>query len=466
MKKISYITALLALTLTGAKAQFSENFDAYNNRNPLVANCWEFWGTDVKSNDKINGAKSTRSGQATSMTNKKQVRTPYLDIQAGATVTFTHKISRYRSQDTRILDVVLVDTDGNESSPIYTHTYSSGSVVTASFNVGTTGIYRVAMQHYGSGGQGRGHIDDLVITNATYASDPGNNCLPVVSNPDADNDGVADNQDEYPNDPARAFNTFSNGGTYGTVAFEDLWPSQGDYDFNDLIVDYRLQYISNASNEVVEIKAKYYVRAVGAGVINGFGMEFPSIPVASVSNVSGGVLSDNYISLSGNGAEAGQTNLVVIPFDNVEGVINRVGGAFYNTEAGTQEGISDTVNMTISLSTGATLAEASDLNPFLIKDRVRGQEIHLADHAPTDLANTALFGTMDDDSNIGSGRYYKTENNFPWAIMLPQKFEYPTEKTDIVTAHTKFASWAQSVGASFADWYTDQTGYRTPSNLY
>jgi LruC domain-containing protein len=467
MKTILYFSAILFLGSLGLKAQnFSDNFDSYNNRNPLVANCWEFWGTDVKSNNKINGSKSTRSGQASSMTNKKQVRTPFLDISAGATVSFSHKISKYRSQDTRILDVVLVDANGNESAPIYTHTYGSGSVVNASFSVGSTGVYRVAMQHYGSGGQGRGHIDDLVITNAVYAADPGNGCQPIVTVADADNDGVADDRDAFPNDPNKAFQVYSNAGGYGSVAFEDLWPAQGDYDFNDLVTDYRIEYILDAANEVVEMNVAVYVRAVGAGIINGLGIEFPSIATASAVSVSGSSITDNYIALAASGAEAGQSNLVIIPFDNAESVINRNGGAFYNTSTGQTEGISDSIKVKVVLNGGVTLTDATYLNPFVIKDRVRGQEIHLADYPPTDLADLTLFGTGDDDSDPNSGRYYKTVNNYPWAIATPVKFTYPSEKKDIVNAHNKFAAWAQSSGNNFADWYTDQPGYRALINLF
>jgi hypothetical protein len=36
--------------------------------------------------------------------------------------------------------------------------------------------------------------------------------------------------------------------TAGTLAFEDLWPSTGDYDFNDLVVDYDFKIIKTIKN--------------------------------------------------------------------------------------------------------------------------------------------------------------------------------------------------------------------------
>ena len=64
-------------------------------------------------------------------------------------------------------------------------------------------------------------------------------------------------------------------GQFGTLAFEDLWPSQGDYDLNDLVVDYNFAEMRNASNNVVRIEATFILRAMGAGLRNGFGIEIP-----------------------------------------------------------------------------------------------------------------------------------------------------------------------------------------------
>jgi hypothetical protein len=61
---------------------------------------------------------------------------------------------------------------------------------------------------------------------------------------DSDGDGVSDQFDDYPDDPLRAFNNFypSEDG-FGTLAFEDLWPGKGDFDFNDMVIDYSINQI-------------------------------------------------------------------------------------------------------------------------------------------------------------------------------------------------------------------------------
>ncbi|RZL02629.1 MAG: LruC domain-containing protein, partial [Pedobacter sp.] len=79
---------------------------------------------------------------------------------------------------------------------------------------------------------------------------------PVV-NTDPDGDTVHGTADLYPNDPNKAYNSFSenyfNEGS--TIAFEDNWPSQGDYDLNDLGIRYQHKVITNAQNKVVRIEA-------------------------------------------------------------------------------------------------------------------------------------------------------------------------------------------------------------------
>ncbi len=116
----------------------------------------------------------------------------------------------------------------------------------------------------GTGGTTRYNIDDIAIT-GIYSSNPSNNCSPIAAIQDADNDGVADVDDAYPHDSDRAFNNFypsANG--FGTLLFEDLWPGLGDYDFNDLVLSYRINKITNAQNKLVDLKVIYTVKAAGS----------------------------------------------------------------------------------------------------------------------------------------------------------------------------------------------------------
>jgi LruC domain-containing protein len=266
---------------------------------------------------------------------------------------------------------------------------------------------------------------------------------------DTDGDGVPDNQDDYPNDPERAFNNYFPGeGTWATLAFEDLWPSKGDYDFNDLVIAYNINQITNADNKVVEIKSKWNPRHNGAGFNNGFAFEMKADP-AAIASVTGYNHTLGNIPLNANGTEAGQTLANIVVMDE------------------TTPNIGDTLSVDILFSTpvAASVVGVPPYNPYVIINGDVTTEVHLPDMVPTSLANTALLGTEDDDSNPATGRYYKTENNLPWGINIVYDFVWMKEKQQITWGYLKFADWATSGGTVYQDWYKDLPGYRDDSQL-
>ncbi len=290
------------------------------------------------------------------------------------------------------------------------------------------------------------------------------------NSPDKDGDGIPDAEDAYPNDPARAFNNYSPVTGFGSLAFEDLWPGIGDYNFNDLVIDYRFKIITNANNMVTEVEATFVIRAIGAGLQNGFGFQLPGNTVAAADvEAAGYKLKENFIHLNPNGTEAGQDKITVMVFDNVCKIMPSPGGFGVNTVPGNTYVKPDTT--VVSLIFKPNTYSISDVgidqfNPFMIVNFDRGKEIHLPDNPPTSLVNTAYFKTGDDDSDPASGRYYKTKSNLPWAIRISSSFDYTVESAEITSAYLKFAAWAQSAGVQYPDWYLANSGYRNESNIY
>jgi len=82
------------------------------------------------------------------------------------------------------------------------------------------------------------------------------------------------------------------------------------------------------------------------------------------------------------------------------------------------------------------------------------------------MANTALFGTLSDDSNPLKGKYYKTENNLPWGINILQGFNHTTEKKAINEGYLHFMEWAASAGTIYGDWFLNLPGYRDDTKIY
>lgn len=295
------------------------------------------------------------------------------------------------------------------------------------------------------------------------------NCNPegvgsVVVN-DTDGDGVPDDLDEYPNDPERAFQSFyPNSEDFTSIAFEDLWPGLGDFDFNDVVVIMQYEIVTNAQNELKDLNAKFRLMAAGASLDNGFGVAIPINP-ANVESVSGGIVSGSVVSLDAKGFEAGHTNQTVwIVMDAINQIYQNNG--YLNTMPNIPYVETDTILMNMTLSTPQADFGIAPFNPFIFIDQERAKEIHLLDSPPTELASDEYFGIWEDVSDPGSGSYYKTGNNLPWAIEIPVNFDYPFEKIDILQTHLKFGEWASSGGEVFQDWYLDEPGYRNEANIY
>ena len=318
-----------------------------------------------------------------------------------------------------------------------------------------------------------GSIDDVRIYGSALSqteiqfifNNPGN-----TGNTDSDGDGIPDSEDDYPNDFGRAFNNYLPAAGYGSLAFEDLWPGSGDYDFNDLILDYRFTTITNAQNKVAGIEGSFVVRAIGAGMRNGFGFQFPNNNISTNDiTVDGYNIQDGYINLSENGTEDNQNKPTIIVFDNANNILQSVGGFGVNVDPSAAYVEPVTIDILISITPNTYIVSDLDLlhfNPFLIVNEIRGKEIHLADYPPTSLADESYFGTMNDDSNPATGKYYKTENNLPWAINISQSYDYTIEKSQITQGYLKFYDWVASSGTTFTNWYQDESGYRNDAHIY
>ncbi|MCK5824764.1 MAG: LruC domain-containing protein [Ichthyobacteriaceae bacterium] len=268
---------------------------------------------------------------------------------------------------------------------------------------------------------------------------------------DTDGDGVIDFFDDYPEDPELATDVWgpSEFGV-GTLLFEDLWPNQGDYDFNDLVLNYKIQMVLNADDEVVHVIWHYKIKNVGASYKNGFGFEL-ALPPSVITSVSGQILTSGGISLASNGTENGQTNAVIIVMDDNTSVHNST----------------PSFEVKVNFVSGLTLEKLNikKINPFIFVNGSRKIEVHLIDNKPTDLASSSLFGTQDDVSVPGSGTYYRNVENMPWALDIQHDIPFLVERKNIMLGYLHFLAWAQSGGASYTDWYTDAPGYRDTAYL-
>lgn len=407
---------------------------------------------------------------------------PYTYFDGTGTITFNHKLNSKSGKERR-LRAYLIDANGNLGQKIFDYTYITNyqnvhgdptDAQTATIPVTWTGVYMVKWYWSGYKGCSRGIIDDIVI-DGQYSTSPWCWCHPIIpQNPctDSDGDGCCDSDDDFPNDPTKCTGYYVPGkDAYNTIAYEDLWPATGDFDFNDMVLDRYSEYGLNHDGDVVDVTHKIVVRAAGAGYYNGFGINMPGVAPSDVASVTGTMNNPgNYTTLNPNGTEANQSTAVVIGFENWKNTIHWTHmGAFYNTlpvTGGT--GYSDTITIHIVFNSPQPMDDELLFDPFLIKNGGRSVEVHLPWFGPTDLVDLTKFDTKKDGSSTNAyGNHYVTTDNIPWAIYTPlESFRYPVEYTDITTVYNYFATWAASNGASYSDWYMDKPGYRDASKLY
>lgn len=280
-------------------------------------------------------------------------------------------------------------------------------------------------------------INDLT-TFRVYSEDP--------DQMDTDGDGVLDRDDAFPEEADKAFEMFtpSKYGT-GTITFEDLWPSNGDYDFNDMALNYQTIVILNSDNLVVQVDFICRVKSNDAGYTNGIGLEIKGLACDQIASVEGAVYTEDYINLNPNGTEANQNNTVVILTDNADNLLN-------------QNTISIILNNPI---TTEILGEAP-FNPFIIANKVRANEIHLPYQSNTILGSNIV--EVSGENNDPNGHYI-SKNGYPWALSIIHDFKVPKESIKIYDAYNYFHEWALSGGHTYKDWYKDNPGYRNGNLL-
>ncbi|TGM52928.1 LruC domain-containing protein [Leptospira adleri] len=249
--------------------------------------------------------------------------------------------------------------------------------------------------------------------------------------PDTDGDGIVDRDDTYPNDPARAstFRYPANG--YYTISYEDLFPNQGDADFNDYNARVVFEEDWNAKGEVARIRAKYTHVAKGAGYNHTLNLTIPGVTAASYSLTRyayDGTTVENTFSGNDTNIQA----LEILPKSNTTIPSSNT------SRSNTVFKIGKSANLEIILQSAINRVSlgAAPYDTFL-KVINTNQEIH--------------FPRRHFDSN--GKDLYLDSTGFPWALLVPGNFLWPYESTDIRKSYPSFKPWYESMGNLNADWY-------------
>lgn len=239
--------------------------------------------------------------------------------------------------------------------------------------------------------------------------------------------------------PTNIENKFS---TFGTLTYEDLWPRTGDYDMNDVMIDYNCTVYKNiVGNRVYKIVDEFIPRHNGGTLETGFGYQLSSLQLGDIKSVTiEGETSSTY--MEGQSLEPGQMHPTILLFDNIASVLQKK------------------FTVTIELNDVLETNVIPPYNPFIFveSNKGRGKEVHLPKYRPTDKADTSLFGTEGDGSRPENDLYYVVSRwlpQMPYAIHLPsiKDFPIPEEFVPIDVNYPDFKKWIASDGRANKDWY-------------
>ncbi len=257
------------------------------------------------------------------------------------------------------------------------------------------------------------------------------------------------------------------------LAFEDNWPEQGDYDFNDVVMRLDSSMIVSSDNRVMQLKLMGELKAMGASFHNGFSIQLDNLENADINEamirfeINGLAVDDVLLDPS--------TDQVVLNIsdDLWQHVKPDSSCWFYRTQSGCHSSSFFRFVVHVPFNDGIPL-NSFPLAPFnafifatpetfhgdLFADNPgRGLEIHLKNKRPTSLVNEAFFATADDASDPDNQFYYQTGSGLPWGIAInvneTDDWFHPLEWVDILKAYPRLAGYATSGGVDNADWYEE-----------
>ncbi len=238
--------------------------------------------------------------------------------------------------------------------------------------------------------------------------------------------------------------------TVATYAFEDQWPTGGDFDMNDVIIEHDQLQTYTEDNYVHSVRDKFTLSPESKAIHqNAFYVQFPEGQEGNVANLK--------VTVDGvempNRWEA-ETNSVIVFTDQVEAK---------NTGK-------TTVIVTRDLSGTQYEVGHLEYHPYLIANAIVDDvtyvgagrtEIHIPGDDITSLGKTltVVKGTI--NTNYYASQFVSDNNEFPFAFSLSNVKDWiaPDEGIRIDKTFKKYASWRAASGFKDTDWYYNKSGY-------
>ena len=207
----------------------------------------------------------------------------------------------------------------------------------------------------------------------------------------------------------------------GVYAFEDEWPKAGDYDMNDVIVEYERKVYFDKKNIVTKIVDEFTPVHDGATYVNAFAYQIDAAQIGDKITLPEGAILEK------------ETSSIIVMSNAKQNIGNKY-------------------VVTREFNGSFLKNQLLSYNPYIIVKYSQGKrnrtEVHLPKHKATAYANQSLIGSNDD------AYYIDRKGAYPFAIDIPMLgFTPVTERNRIDSQYPGFATWAKSMGNDCKDWY-------------
>ena len=235
--------------------------------------------------------------------------------------------------------------------------------------------------------------------------------------------------------------------TEGVYAFEDLWPAQGDYDMNDVVVDFKHEREMTRNNTNENFKTIYQTF-------------YLTTYQNYVTLVSGLALKLN--------TKKKPTSIVMKKIasgsDDEETVTFENDGSIYYLTNDVKAELGTTYILELFYKDGVGKDDLASVEPFIFRKEVNDQEweVHIPYEVPTAKMDFSYFGKGDDASKVNDNIFFVRSGNYPFAFYLAGVNIDAFKDTILLRANESkmidklypdFLDWSLSKGTEKPQWY-------------